>query len=98
MTDLVLQAFKVLAADPNRTDIAMVARALRESGDPEVFALFGTEREPIPDAPFDHDALDAVTAIAAQAGASGFTALDLYTEMIRPGWTPFPVRTGRAED
>ena len=54
----------------------------------------GTERESIPDAPFDHEALDAVTAIAARASASGFVALDLYTEMIRPGWTPFPVPTG----
>ena len=98
MTRLVHQAFKVLAADSSRADIAVVARALRESGDPEVLALFGTGREPIPDAPIDREALDAVTAIAAEAGASGFVALDLYTEMIRPGWTPFPVRTGRAED
>jgi hypothetical protein len=91
MTVLVLQAFKVLAAAPSRGDIAMVARALRESADPEVLALFGTEREPIPDAPFDGDACDAVIAIALRAGARGFVGLDLYTEMVRPGWSPFPM-------
>jgi hypothetical protein len=48
MTVLVAQACRVLAAAPDRADIAMVARALRESGDPEVLALFrnGTGADP----------------------------------------------------
>lgn len=40
---------------------------------------------------FDHEACSAVTEIAERAGAGGLVALDLYPEVIRPGWSPFPV-------
>jgi hypothetical protein len=56
-----------------------------------VFALFG---EPGPDAPFDHEACAAVAEIAVRAGAGGLVALDLYTEFLRPGWSPFPAPGG----
>jgi hypothetical protein len=69
----------------------LVATALRTSGDPEVYALFGVGPEPIPDAPFEHDRCDAVERVADAAGASPFVALDLYAEMVRPGWSPFPM-------
>ena len=49
--------------------------------------LFG---EPGPDAPFDREACAAVAEIAVRAGAGGLVALDLYTEFLRPGWSPFP--------
>jgi hypothetical protein len=95
--DLVFAAFEVLAADPGGGDIALVAEALRTSGDPQVYELFGTGPEPIPDAPFDGDRCDAVMAVAEAAGAGSFVGLDVYTEMARPGWSPFPVRKGDEE-
>jgi hypothetical protein len=89
--DLVFAAFEALAADASGGDIALVAKALRASGDPEVYELFGIGPEPIRDAPFERDRAQAVKEVAEAAGADGFTALDLYTEMVRPGWSPFPV-------
>ena len=64
-----------------------MAGALRATGDPDVFDLFGN---PDPDAPFDHEACAAVAEIAVRAGAGGLVALDLYTEFVRPDWSPFP--------
>ena len=46
--------------------------------------------QPDPDAEFDHGACAAVAEIAVRAGAGGLVALDLYTEFVRPGWSPFP--------
>jgi hypothetical protein len=96
--DLVFAAFKALAADASGGDIALVAKALRASGDPEVYELFGIGPEPIPDAPFEGDRAEAVEEVAEAADAGPFVALDLaldlYTEMVRPGWSPFPVREG----
>jgi hypothetical protein len=42
-------------------------------------------------APFDHDRCEAVIEVAEAAGAGPFVALDLYVEMVRPGWSPFPM-------
>jgi hypothetical protein len=41
---------------------------------------------------FDREACAAITEVAEQAGAGPFVGLDLYTEVIRPGWRPFPVK------
>jgi len=92
--DLVFAAFEVLAADSGVGDSALVARALRASGDPVVYELFGVGPEPMPNAPFDHDRCDAVQEVAEAAGADPFAALDLYTEMVRPGWAPFSAQRG----
>lgn len=94
--DLVFAAFEVLAGDSAGGDVALVARALRASGDPEVYELFGTGLEPVPNAAFDDRRCDAVIEVAEAAGAGPFVGVDVYTEMVRPGWRPFPVR--RAED
>jgi hypothetical protein len=75
----------------SRREIAIVADALRESGDEEVLALF----RPPGGEYFDHEACAAVTEIAEQAGAGGVVGLDLYTEVIRPAWLPFPVPGAR---
>lgn len=94
MSDLVFAAFQALGMGPSKREIALVAKAIRESEDEEVLALFraGSEPEPV----FDRVACAAVTEIAERAGAGGLVALDLYTEIIWPGWSPFPV-PGAAE-
>lgn len=84
MSDLVFAAFRALGMAATKREIALVAKALRESGDKEALAL------PEPDPAFDREAYASVTEIAERAGAGGFVALDLYTEVIRPGWAPFP--------
>ena len=70
----------------------LVAKAIRESGDGEALALFGTGREPDPDPVFDHDALVRVAEVAERAGAGWHVALDLYTAVVNPGWAPFGSR------
>ena len=87
MSGLVFAAFEALGMAATRRDVARVAGALRATGDPDVVALFG---EPGPDAPFDREACAAVAEFAVRAGAGGLVALDLYTEFLRPGWSPFP--------
>ena len=91
MSELVHAAFRALGMGATKREVALVAKALRESGDEEALALFGVGMEPQPDAPFDREAHAAVREIAEHAGAGGVVALELYTEMIRPGWSPFPV-------
>jgi hypothetical protein len=91
VSGLLFSAFKALGPGASRREIAMVADALRESGDEEVLALF----RPPGGEYFDHEACAAVTEIAEQAGAGGFVGLDLYTEVIRPAWLPFPVPGAR---
>ena len=86
MSGLVFAAFEALGMAATRRDVARVAGALRATGDPDVVALFG---EPGPDAPFDREACAAVAEFAVRAGAGGLVALDLYTEFLRPGWSPF---------
>jgi hypothetical protein len=83
---LLFNAFRALGPGATRSEVAAVAKALRESGDEEALALF----QPPGGEYFDREACDAVAGIAEQAGAGGFVALDLYTEVIRPGWSPFP--------
>ncbi len=87
MSDLVFAAFQALGRGPTRREVELVAKALRESGDEEALAPF----QPLGGEYFDHEACSAVTEIAERAGAGGLVALDLYTEVIRPGWSPFPV-------
>lgn len=95
MNDLVFTAFQALGPAATRREVALVAKALRETGDEEVLGLFGAGTDPEPDAAFDREACAAVTGIAERAGVGGFVALDLYTEVIRPGWSPFPTPGGR---
>ena len=87
MSGLVFNAFRALGPAAKRSEIATVAKAIRESGDGRALALF----RPPGGEYFDHEACDAVTEIAEQAGAGPFVGLDLYIEMSRPGWRPFPV-------
>jgi hypothetical protein len=88
VSDLVFAAFQALGMGPSKREIALVAKAIRESEDEEALALFraGSQPDPV----FDRVACAAVTEIAERAGAGGLVALDLYTEVIRPGWSPFP--------
>lgn len=81
MSDLTAAALGTLGACPSRAEMALVASALRDSGDAEVTALFG-------DAGWNHERCTAVMEFASAVGASGFTALDLYTEFVAPGWVP----------
>ena len=46
--------------------------------------------EPEPEPAFNREALAAVEEVAEQAGADALVALDLYTEVVNPGWSPFP--------
>ena len=87
MSALLLNAFRALGPGPTRREIAQVAAALRDSGDEEALALF----QPPGGEYFDHEACAAVAEIADQAGVGGLVALNLYTEVIRPGWSPFPI-------
>lgn len=86
MSGLLFSAFQALGAGPSRREIATVARALRESGDEETLALF----RPLEGENFDREACAAVSEVAEQAGAGPFVGLDLYTEVTRPGLSPFP--------
>jgi hypothetical protein len=92
VTELLHAAFAALGPGASRGEVALVASALRNSGDEPTLAMF----RPRDGAYFDHASCDAVTDVAVRAGAGGLVALDLYTEMVRPGWSPFP--HGGAED
>ena len=72
-----------LGSDPTRREVALVARAIRSSGDERALALF-----PADDVHFDH--VGPVQELAVRAGVDAFVALDLYTEVVFPGWSPFP--------
>ena len=84
--DLIALAFTALGACPSRREIGLVAKALRACEDSELEALVGPADR---DAPFDHDACHVLQEIATEAKAGPFTGLDLYTELVRPGWNPF---------
>lgn len=86
MSALLFNAFRALGPGPTRREIATVAEALGESGDEEALALF----QPPGGEYFDREACAAVIKVAEEAGAGPFVGLDLYTEVIRPGWRPFP--------
>lgn len=81
MSDLTAAALGTLGACPSRAELAVVATALRDSGDPDVTALFGG-------AGWNSERCSAVMEFASEVGASGFTALDLYTEFAAPEWAP----------
>jgi hypothetical protein len=86
---VVVNAFRALGPAARRSELAAVAEAICESGDEEALALF----RPLDGSYFDRKACDAVSEIAVEAlGKAGWhVALDLYTEVIRPGWLPFTV-------
>ena len=90
MSRLVFAAFRALGPAATKREIELVAKTIRASRDQEALELFGTGPEPDPDPPFDRGACGAVTEIAERAGAGGLVGLDLYTEVVRPGWSPFP--------
>lgn len=77
MSELLFHAFQALGRAPSFRETALVAAALRETGDREVLAMFEA-------ASTDRDAFDAIVAVARAAGSSGFTALDLHTELVHP--------------
>jgi hypothetical protein len=72
VSELVLDAVRTLGHSPDWDHLVLVAKALRESTDPEVqFALENYERFNAP--------------VMADDPELGFTALDLYTEITSPG-------------
>jgi hypothetical protein len=93
MSALLLSAFKALGPGPTRREIATVASALRESGDEGVGRLLNDEENP--------QEWDRCCAIADEAGAYGFVALDLALACHNPrafsacqGEDEHPVSTG----
>jgi hypothetical protein len=75
---LLFNAFRALGPGAPRREIATVARALRESGDQEVGPLLNYEENP--------ELWDRSCAIADDAGAFGFVALDLAVAFHNPEW------------
>jgi hypothetical protein len=73
-----LNAFKALGPGPTRREIATVASALRESGDEQVGRLLNYEEHP--------QDWDRCCAIADEAGAYAFVALDLAVAFHNPEW------------
>ena len=86
-----MAALTALGSCPTRRELALVARAVRSCADPELEALVGPASS---DAPFDRDACHVVQEIATEAKAGPFVGLDLYTELVRPGWCPMGWRQG----
>jgi hypothetical protein len=76
VTALLSAAFVALGACHDVREFELVATALRESGDAETLAMFAYD---------DYEGLDAVTAVAVEAGSHGLAALDLYVEVVNPG-------------
>jgi hypothetical protein len=90
LSELLARALRALGPGAKRDEIALVARALRDSGDEETLALFGLPQEG-PELAFDRAALGRVEELAEAVGASPFVALDLYVYVTAgPDWTPFP--------
>lgn len=87
MSALLPNAFKALGPAPTRREIATVASALRESGDEDVGRLLNYEENP--------QGWDRCCAIADEAGAHGFVALDLAVAFHNPRWF---ARLVRGED
>ena len=76
MSALLLNAFRVLGPGPSRREIALMAEALRESGDVEV--------GPLLDYANNRDLWERCNALADEAGAYGFVALDLVLAFHNP--------------
>jgi Ribbon-helix-helix protein, copG family len=75
---LLYNALRALGPGPTRREVAQVAAALRESGDGEVGPLLNYEENP--------ELWDRCCAIADDAGAYGFVALDLAVAFHNPEW------------
>jgi hypothetical protein len=86
MTDLLHAAFAVLGTSPTTRELELVARGLREAGDGRVLDLFRRFGAEVDGEAGYSPAKDELYAIAQAAGADPFTALDLATEMLNPGW------------
>ncbi len=71
MSALLFDAFRALGSGPTRREVAQVAAALRESGDEGVGRLLDDPHQRV--------------AIADDAGAYGFVALDLAVAFHSPG-------------
>jgi hypothetical protein len=76
MTALLVQAFTALGMGPSMTETALVASALRASGDRATLALFEGDTKA---------AMERLEAVAVEAGSCGLVALDLLTEVVNPG-------------
>jgi hypothetical protein len=84
VSELVFAAFRALGTGPSKREVALVARALRESGDAKAIAMFEAAAADM------RAGFDALAQIAEKAGAGPLTALDLLPEVLCPGWSPFP--------
>jgi hypothetical protein len=84
MSQLVVSAFRALGPAPSARELELVAKALRKSGDSDLLAMFAAAADGVGRSD-DHEAYDAVVALADTAGAGPFTALDLIAEMSNPG-------------
>jgi hypothetical protein len=73
---LLFNAFKALGSAANRREIALVAAALRESGDEEVGPLLDYANRP--------ELWGRCCAVAVEAGAYGFVGLDLAVAFHNP--------------
>ena len=91
MSELVAAAFEAIGppGPGYRREVALVAKAIRQSGDDEALALFGVGAEPDPDPVFDRDAYERVVEVAERAGTDWRLGLDLFTAVVHPNWTPF---------
>jgi hypothetical protein len=76
VNSLLFNAFKALGPAANRREIALVAVALRDSGDGEVGRFLNYEENP--------EGWDRCCAMADEAGAYGFVALDLALAFHNP--------------
>jgi hypothetical protein len=74
VSELVVQAFRAIGppGPRYRREVALVAKALRDSGDQEALALFGAGPDPEPDPAFNHEALAAVQEVAERAGSDAW--------------------------
>jgi hypothetical protein len=78
MTDLAFAALGALGPAPTGAELALVAKALRDSDDEETLALFYDQQA-------YGDGSNRLVELAERAGTSGFVALDLCVEVVNPG-------------
>jgi hypothetical protein len=98
----VTRVFRSLGSEPTRREVALTAKAIRDSADLELFEEFGMtvpsgivgSGEPT----FDRVVVDRLVAAAARVGVGPYVALDLYTAVTNPDWAPFHRRVFDAED
>jgi hypothetical protein len=82
MSALVLDALRVLGHSPDWTHVELVAKALRESRDPEVIALLD-------------DYKNFIALVQERDVELQFTALDLFSEIKSPGSMVAAAERGR---